>query len=261
MFNRSFSTSMRKLDRIGIVVLRSTTLCVAVSSFTRSWRLTVISIAAPCAAGFSTSASMIDIDSPSFCACGKKPESKTFHAGHTLQHQAVSWKWLSFLLLDCIHLRAHPGVENRGGSLDSSVHSPWIASLRIRLWRVGGELLALSSIAAQCGGQGGKGWEIKRKDSSTRSSGRKSGNTSETTMGQGVDRHAGFSNPSCAILYIWKSCLGRDQRYAGFPRLPQARSKGLCKAYGLCEKRVHDRVGQGLRDAKSFTGTGRSQLV
>jgi hypothetical protein len=40
-----------------MVVLRSTTLCVAVSSLTRSWRLTVISIAAPCAAGFSTSVS------------------------------------------------------------------------------------------------------------------------------------------------------------------------------------------------------------
>jgi len=47
IFRRSSSASMRKLDRIGIVVLRSTTLCVAVSSFTRSWRLTVISIAAP----------------------------------------------------------------------------------------------------------------------------------------------------------------------------------------------------------------------
>src|ERR1035437_1623596 len=122
MLSRSPSASMRKFDRIGIVVLRSTTLCVAVSSFTRSWRLTVISIAAPCAAGFSTSASTIDIDPPSL-RLREKPESKTFHAGHTLQHQAVSWKWLSFLLLDCIHLRAHPGVENRGGSLDSSVHS------------------------------------------------------------------------------------------------------------------------------------------
>src|ERR1700690_3297549 len=111
---------MRKLDRIGIVVLRSTTLCVAVSSFTRSWRLTVISIAAPCAAGFSTSASTINIDPPSLCACGKKPESKTFHACHTLQHQAISWKWLSFLLLDCIHLLGDLCVENRGASLDSS---------------------------------------------------------------------------------------------------------------------------------------------
>ncbi len=50
-----------------MVVLRSTTLCVAVSSFTSSWRLTVISIAAPCAAGFSTSVSTIDIDHSSGC--------------------------------------------------------------------------------------------------------------------------------------------------------------------------------------------------
>src|SRR5208337_5304689 len=65
MFNRSPSASIRKFDRIGMVVLRSTTLCVAVSSFTRSWRLTVISIAAPCAAGFSTSVSTIGIAPPS----------------------------------------------------------------------------------------------------------------------------------------------------------------------------------------------------
>ena len=53
MFSRSPSASIRKFDRMGMVVLRSTTLCVAVSSFTSSWRLTVISIAAPCAADFS----------------------------------------------------------------------------------------------------------------------------------------------------------------------------------------------------------------
>ena len=73
MFNRSPSTSMRKLERIGIVVLRSTTLCVAVSSFTRSWRLTVISIVAPCTAGFSTSVSTIDIDPTSFQSVREKP--------------------------------------------------------------------------------------------------------------------------------------------------------------------------------------------
>src|SRR6185437_10082952 len=52
---RSPSASSRKFERMGIVVLRSTTLCVAVNSFSKSWRLTLISIAAPCAAGFSTS--------------------------------------------------------------------------------------------------------------------------------------------------------------------------------------------------------------
>src|ERR1039457_1199110 len=119
-FNRSPSASIRKLDRIGMVVLRSTTLCVAVSSFTRSWRLTVISIAAPCTAGFSTSVSMIGIGlySPS------KPASCT---GHTLQHNAVRWKWLSFLLLDCIHLFTNVCVENMVASLDSM--NPKVQSL------------------------------------------------------------------------------------------------------------------------------------
>src|ERR1019366_1253768 len=65
MFSRSPSASIRKFERIGIVVLRSTTLCVAVSSFTKSWRLTVISIADPCTAGFSASVSTIGIVPPS----------------------------------------------------------------------------------------------------------------------------------------------------------------------------------------------------
>src|SRR5579871_2999374 len=41
------AASKRKLDRIGMVVLRSTTPCVAVSSFRRSDLLTLISIVAP----------------------------------------------------------------------------------------------------------------------------------------------------------------------------------------------------------------------
>src|SRR5689334_7370873 len=39
--------SNRKLERIGMVVLRSTTPCVAVSSFNRSFLLTLISIVVP----------------------------------------------------------------------------------------------------------------------------------------------------------------------------------------------------------------------
>src|SRR4029077_12152341 len=39
--------SNKQLERIGIVVLRSTTPCVAVSSFNRSFLLTLISIVAP----------------------------------------------------------------------------------------------------------------------------------------------------------------------------------------------------------------------
>src|ERR1017187_1077977 len=88
MFKRSSSASRRKFDRIGMVVLRSTTLCVAVSSRTRSWRLTVISIAASCAAGFSTSVSLIGAYVP-------RPRSQItlveaiFRYGHTLQHIAA----------------------------------------------------------------------------------------------------------------------------------------------------------------------------
>ena len=50
MVNLPSAASNKKLDRIGIVVLRSTTPCVAVSSFSRSDLLTVISIAVPCIA-------------------------------------------------------------------------------------------------------------------------------------------------------------------------------------------------------------------
>src|ERR1044071_2236781 len=51
--NRSPAASNRKLDRIGIVVLRSTTPCVAVSSFSSSAFVTVISIVPPLTSGTS----------------------------------------------------------------------------------------------------------------------------------------------------------------------------------------------------------------
>src|ERR1017187_1894069 len=116
MLSRSPSASMRKFDRIGIVVLRSTTLCVAVSSFTSSWRLTVISIAAPCTAGFSTSDSTIGIDPPS----SQKPHSCT---GHTLQQLAAVRKQVSVVHLDCSHPWVEARVENRAASVDSGVVS------------------------------------------------------------------------------------------------------------------------------------------
>src|SRR6266404_4190383 len=47
MESLSLPASNRKLERIGIVVLRSTTPCVAVSSFNRSFLLTLISIVVP----------------------------------------------------------------------------------------------------------------------------------------------------------------------------------------------------------------------
>src|SRR5579863_3602151 len=100
MFSRSPSASIRKLDRMGMVVLRSTTLCVAVSSFTSSWRLTVISIAAPCATDCSTSVSTIDIDLPPPSILQIR-ESYHFRAGHTLQQLTAPRKRppLAFFLI------------------------------------------------------------------------------------------------------------------------------------------------------------------
>src|ERR1035438_241694 len=121
IFNRSPSASIRKFDRIGMVVLRSTTLCVAVSSLTRSWRLTVISIVAPCAAGFSTSVSTIGIGPPLVL----KARSC---AGHTLQHFAACRKRLTLLLLDCIHLCVNMRVENVAVLWIPSTYLFWSAS-------------------------------------------------------------------------------------------------------------------------------------
>src|SRR5579862_9466920 len=94
---------MRKFERIGMVVLRSTTLCVAVSSFTSSWRLTVISIAAPCATDCST-VSTIDTAHP--------PPSERSQPGNpahlvlaTLYNSLRRYgKRPDWIPLDCIHL-------------------------------------------------------------------------------------------------------------------------------------------------------------
>src|SRR6516164_5227371 len=121
MFRRSPSASSRKFDRMGMVVLRSTTLCVAVSSFTSSWRLTVISIAAPCAADFSTSVSTIGIallhpgcptwqtDTRSrfpgialLDAPNQHPPRSA--AGPRLHHARIYAKRQLFLASDCMHL-------------------------------------------------------------------------------------------------------------------------------------------------------------
>jgi hypothetical protein len=47
-----------------------------------------------------------------------------FGYGHTLQHLAARRKWLSFLLLDCIHPGVRVRVENKAGSLDSLLSIP-----------------------------------------------------------------------------------------------------------------------------------------
>src|ERR1700678_3396435 len=113
ILSRSPSASIRKLDRIGMVVLRSTTLCVAVSSFTSSWRLTVISIADPCTAGFSTSVSTIGI-TPSL-AQKHIPALATLY--NTLQPGESVCLFFPF---DCIHLPS-PGVRGKEDTfLDSA---------------------------------------------------------------------------------------------------------------------------------------------
>src|SRR5271168_2580847 len=67
MVSRSSAASMRKFERIGMVVLRSTTLCVAVSSRSRSARLTVISMAPLVTTGFSCSTSKPGISHRLLC--------------------------------------------------------------------------------------------------------------------------------------------------------------------------------------------------
>ena len=105
-----------------MVVLRSTTLWVAVSSFTSSWRLTVISIAAPCAAGFSTSVSTIGmIPTSSIADFGQVKPAISANRGSpivspppglSLQHTQSPSETAGVSASDCIHLRNHPSVEN-----------------------------------------------------------------------------------------------------------------------------------------------------
>src|ERR1700739_429768 len=157
MFSRSPSASIRKLDRMGIVVLRSTTLCVAVSSFTSSWRLTVISIAAPCVAGFSTSVSTIGIAPHSIrlpshpAPWQSRPQFTSTCAiyavaplGPSLHYTLDGEKPLLFLAFDCMHLDKTWCVENQCTSLDSdaaiaeshdSVSLGWIIDLNVRRTR------------------------------------------------------------------------------------------------------------------------------
>src|SRR5271155_3177196 len=71
----SSEASIKKFERMGIVVLRSTTLCVAVSSRSNSCRLTLISMA-PCAVCFSCSTPTPGILCPPLGIC------------HTLHHRA-----------------------------------------------------------------------------------------------------------------------------------------------------------------------------
>jgi hypothetical protein len=62
---------------------------------------------------------MIDIDPPPLCGYRRKPLRSRLRAGHTVQHLTARRKRLSFLLLDCIHVRVVVRVENEGASLDS----------------------------------------------------------------------------------------------------------------------------------------------
>src|SRR6185437_6036630 len=118
----------------------STTLCVAVSSFTSSWRLTVISIAAPCAAGFSTSVSTIDILPPLVAAAARGiPAERNFHAGHTVQQQTFARIRLSLLVLDCIHVCASCArVENKAAAWKQGPHLANRATRCAGCWWCGG---------------------------------------------------------------------------------------------------------------------------
>jgi hypothetical protein len=63
-----------------------------------------------------------------------------------------------------------------------------------------------------------------------------------------------FPKRDCGIQDFWKTGLNVQLPYLGFPRLPQAAQKGLCKAEALCEKRVQSRDWQGVERALSSTG-------
>src|SRR5215472_12458191 len=67
MVSRSLAASKRKLERMGIVVLRSTTPCVAVSSLSNSNLLTLISIAVPWIAPVASAAIIFHLGVASCC--------------------------------------------------------------------------------------------------------------------------------------------------------------------------------------------------
>jgi hypothetical protein len=96
---------------------------------------------------------------------------------------------------------------------------------------------------------------FKIKDSSHRSSGRKSGNPSEVIEAQQYDLPSCFLNRVCAIQDSRKSSTTPTRTDPFFPPLPQGLAKSLCKVDALCEKCVRGRLGQGLGIDRSFTET------
>src|SRR5579863_814094 len=78
--SRSSAASNKKLERMGIVVLRSTTPCVAVSSFSSSNLLTLISIAVPCIAPVASAAinPPRQVTDPAFYTASPYIKSKTY---------------------------------------------------------------------------------------------------------------------------------------------------------------------------------------
>ena len=94
---------------------------------------------------------------------------------------------------------------------------------------------------------------FKIKDSSHRSSGRKSGNPSEVIEAQQYDLPSCFLNRVCAIQDSRKSSTTPTRTDPFFPPLPQGLAKSLCKVDALCEKCVQLRVAQALLTDRSFT--------
>jgi len=93
----------------------------------------------------------------------------------------------------------------------------------------------------------------RNKDSSTRRSGGKSGNSGEVPRSEQVERVPGFLNRGCAIQEFWKSWEGWGGREPDFPRFPQGARNGLCKAGVLCEKRVPGPMDIGFARSLRFT--------
>ena len=110
----------------------------------------------------------------------------------------------------------------------------------------------------QATGGEGKSIEIKEKDSSPRSRGRKSGNPSEEFDVHPLGCTPSFLNPARENQEFWKTIFNSSPPCPGFPRLPQEAEIGLCKARVSCAEQAHTRSRQGVAAFQLSTNYWRS---
>lgn len=106
-----------------------------------------------------------------------------------------------------------------------------------------------------------KGVMNKNKDSSPRSSDRKSGKEEEVVADQEVDTWSDFLKAVCANQEEWKTSIEASGRDLSFPRLSQGSKISLCIAMPLCVKRVPVRMDIEDCGCKSSTGRSSPQLA